>query len=327
MDETDVLVIGAGLAGLAFAQDVQSRGLRVRLLDKARGVGGRAATRRWDDMRIDHGAQFFTARGERLRGLVKQGIRDGWLRVWSHGFPLWDGTLRERPPSHARYAPPHGMSELPKRMAQGLRDVRTETRVVTVRRNGETWAAQSEAGETFSSRCLVLNLPPAQIIPLVGEFLDTAPLAAVQFDPAWTVLARLEQDLDADWPALEVKHPVVAWVSRDHTKRNAGAPLALVVHAQGTWSAAQGESDPELVRGQILAALRDIVESPSIRKAQSFRWRYAQPTVTFPHSYFWDRSLGLGWCGDWCGGPRIEGALVSGWSLAEAVLSEKSRGA
>ena len=71
----DVLVIGAGLAGLAFACDAPAAGLRVRLVDKARGPGGRCSTRRLGDgVSVDHGAQYFTARGERLKELVNAWI-------------------------------------------------------------------------------------------------------------------------------------------------------------------------------------------------------------------------------------------------------------
>ena len=47
----DVLIIGAGLAGLKLAGDLHAAGRAPRVLDKGRGVGGRAATRRWDACR------------------------------------------------------------------------------------------------------------------------------------------------------------------------------------------------------------------------------------------------------------------------------------
>ncbi|WP_164103864.1 FAD-dependent oxidoreductase [Candidatus Laterigemmans baculatus] len=34
----------------------------------------------------------------------------------------------------------------------------------------------------------------------------------------------------------------------------------------------------------------------------------------------WDRAVGLGACGDWCGGPRIEGAFLSGAAMAGSLL-------
>ena len=52
-----VVIIGAGMAGLACARHLADAGLAVVLLDKGRGVGGRVATRRVGDMQFDHGAQ------------------------------------------------------------------------------------------------------------------------------------------------------------------------------------------------------------------------------------------------------------------------------
>ena len=34
----------------------------------------------------------------------------------------------------------------------------------------------------------------------------------------------------------------------------------------------------------------------------------------------WDPAAGLGACGDWCGGPRIEGAFLSGMAMAGSLL-------
>ena len=42
----DIVVIGAGMSGIACARVLRAAGLPVRLIDKARGVGGRMATRR-----------------------------------------------------------------------------------------------------------------------------------------------------------------------------------------------------------------------------------------------------------------------------------------
>jgi predicted NAD/FAD-dependent oxidoreductase len=54
----DVAIIGAGLAGVAAAGDLIAAGKSDLLIDKSRGVGGRMATRRHCDTRIDHGAQL-----------------------------------------------------------------------------------------------------------------------------------------------------------------------------------------------------------------------------------------------------------------------------
>ena len=56
---TDVLVVGAGMAGLIAARELLRAGLSVLVLDKGRGVGGRLASRRIEGATFDHGAQAF----------------------------------------------------------------------------------------------------------------------------------------------------------------------------------------------------------------------------------------------------------------------------
>ena len=66
----DAIVVGAGLAGLACAGQLQERGLDVRVLEAADGVGGRVRTDEVDGFRIDRGFQvFLTAYPEARRVL------------------------------------------------------------------------------------------------------------------------------------------------------------------------------------------------------------------------------------------------------------------
>ena len=64
-----VVVVGAGLAGLVAARALADDH-EVVVFDKGRSVGGRLATRRIGAARLDHGAQFFTVRGDDFRRQV-----------------------------------------------------------------------------------------------------------------------------------------------------------------------------------------------------------------------------------------------------------------
>lgn len=50
------------MAGVSAGRLLADRGHRVTLLEKARGCGGRCATKRWEGHVVDHGAQYFTMR-------------------------------------------------------------------------------------------------------------------------------------------------------------------------------------------------------------------------------------------------------------------------
>ena len=52
------------------------------LVEKARGPGGRMSTRRIDELRFDHGAQYFTARDADFRRQVARWLKEGTVQRW-----------------------------------------------------------------------------------------------------------------------------------------------------------------------------------------------------------------------------------------------------
>jgi len=70
MEDPDVLVIGAGLAGLACARRLYHRGLAVQVLEATDQIGGRVRTRSVAGFRLDYGFQvLLTAYPETQRAL------------------------------------------------------------------------------------------------------------------------------------------------------------------------------------------------------------------------------------------------------------------
>jgi protoporphyrinogen/coproporphyrinogen III oxidase len=69
--DADVLVIGAGLAGLAAAHQLSQNGLRVLVLEREQEAGGRARSERWEGCTIELGASFGTPAYRRLLRLIE----------------------------------------------------------------------------------------------------------------------------------------------------------------------------------------------------------------------------------------------------------------
>ena len=57
--EPPVVIVGAGVAGLACAQDLVVAGVPVQILEGSNGVGGRMRTDRRDGLLLDRGFQVF----------------------------------------------------------------------------------------------------------------------------------------------------------------------------------------------------------------------------------------------------------------------------
>ncbi len=326
----DVIVVGAGLAGLAAARELQNAGFGVLMLEKSRGVGGRCTTKRLGvgdlTARVDHGAQFFTARGERLQKLIIQLEYSGVVQAWTRGFPkLTARGLETRAAGHARYVCTEGMNALAKAFvedAEGLPlEVVTNALVGAVFPSHLGWSAVLENGEIYQARSLIVNAPSPQALALTRSSLQPQTLQAleaVQFNPCWALMIALEAIPEIDWQGLEIEHEMLEWAALDSSKRTVGSPPTLVLHATPAWSQAHLEQSPETVAALMLEVAQELLGDwvkPIVMLAH--RWRYAKPSITHPEPFLAQDNLMF--CGDWCTSnhSRIEAAIESGWSAAK----------
>jgi predicted NAD/FAD-dependent oxidoreductase len=323
---SDVLVIGAGVAGLLAARELTRAGADVIVIDKGRGVGGRMATRRHGNLTFDHGAQFITVRDPRFAALMEELAAAGAAAIWFSGAPGGDGEE-----GHPRYRGVPGMTGIPKHLAHRL-DVRLGVRALNVSRDRDDWRVVAEAGRLYRAKRVILTPPLPQTLALLdagGVPLDATmrrQLAAVAYDPCLALLVRPSEPVAAG-PTGCLRHhgEVVEWVADNQAKCVSEAGPALTVHCTPAFSREFYErADEEVVRavGSELAAI------PGFREAvtgweggEVKRWRYSRPQNPLNVRTLTDPELpGLFLAGDALAGARVEGAALSGFAATEAVL-------
>jgi predicted NAD/FAD-dependent oxidoreductase len=329
---TDVLILGAGISGLHAARLLRAAGKSVIVLEKSRGLGGRAATRRWDNFPVDHGAQFFTARSPEFSAQVADWLGRGVCTEWTRGLHQYlDGSLHataEGEP-HPRYACPAGMSSLGRDLAgpdPGF--VRRQTRAADVRLAGNGWLVTDEAGEEFRGRTLLVATPPAQAAVLLR---DACPEAAVRLDavtmkPSLALVVRYPRRPFAFCGIQAPHHPVLSWIGHDTSKRpdlHDGVTI-LVLHAASAFSHKHYEGPEAGTKDAMLAAASEITGENLATPEAMFlqRWRYAQAedAALEPDFLAIDAEAPLMVAGDALAGGKIEGAWLSGRAAAEALL-------
>ncbi len=321
------VVVGAGLAGLVAAQQLQAAGIAVTVLDKGRGVGGRMATRRIGNGVIDHGAQFFTVRDERFRQLVEQWQAAGLVVEWTRGFVdvngVWTGD------GYPRYRGVTGMTAVPKYLAQKL-DVRTSTRVTTIQSQGDQWHLTTESGEAFAADVLVMTAPVPQAMALLGAVdLPTAVMHAltqIEYDPCIAVLAVLDRPAAIPQPGgVQLDSEPIRWLA-DNTQKGISPDVpTITIHGAPQFSRDHWDMDRNAAGQLLLDAAASWLGMAQISEFQVHGWRYSQPvTVHDEPCLLVPGPPPLVFAGDAFAGPRVEGAAVSGLVAASNLLTATS---
>jgi predicted NAD/FAD-dependent oxidoreductase len=336
-----IAVIGAGISGAACAGALQRSGVDVTVFDKSRGVGGRMSTRRvlWTGAdgteracEFDHGAQHFTAQRPRFRAVLQRAERAGCVAPWQ----AW---LHSTTPGvtglHSHVAVPN-MPALARHLLGGV-PVRLERTVQRLQRGDDGWQVVMSGGEVAGPyHQVVLAMPPAQAAVLLAGHHDgwADTLSNVEMLPCWTLMA-VTDELDWPWDAAEPPRSPLAWVARNDRKPGrASTPgsASWVAQATPAWSRDHADVEPRAVTALLQSALAKLLPRPAKGKALAWhhasvhRWRYAVPAsapagTRDERDFWWDAELGLGVCGDFLGGGRVEGAWRSGDELADTLAA------
>ncbi len=315
-----VVVVGAGLAGLAAAQELVRDGHSVTLLDKGRSPGGRLATRRIGQARLDHGAQFFTVRSDAFAAFVQPHLESGLVYEWCRGFSEYgDG--------HARYAVRDGMNAWAKALARGL-DVRCATLVFAVRpgsvASGAAWDVALDDGTSIPADALVVTCPLPQSYSLLvsAEVALPEELVRTEYDKTIALLLTLDSAPSVPKPGgLNNPTDVLSFVADNQRKGISDAP-ALTVHANAAWSDAHWNDAPDDVMQSLRDAASTYLHHSIVTESQVKKWRFATPRTLWPEPC-WMAAEAAGplvLAGDAFAGPRVEGAVLSGLSAAGALL-------
>ncbi len=321
----DVLVIGAGIAGVTAARALQRAGERVEILEKSRGVGGRTATRTLHGVRVDHGAQFFTARDPRFEQEVADAIAAGVVVQWAEGLPVWHGAAGDltAPGGHPRYVCPDGMTALAKHVARDLHVTPSAT-VTRITSAGDGWRVEGLDGRVWDAERIVLTAPVPQALALLEDAHVAADvrasLEAITYAPCWTIIAGYADVPVPAWPALRfTEHPDLALVGNDASRRRHADHAVLVLHATVAYSRSRFDAPASVVVDDLLqaaAAALPWAATPSWVEGQ--RWRYARPEAQHDQEAV-VVAPGLVLAGDGFGGDRVEGAYLSGLAAATAI--------
>jgi predicted NAD/FAD-dependent oxidoreductase len=332
----DAIIIGAGMSGLSARRAFAENGLSSLTLEKSRGLGGRASTRRMEGVCADLGAQFTSAKGRYWQSLIESAKADGVLPIYLQSDS-----------KHPRYVHAQGMSRL---AALFVKDplnpeapILKETRVLRVEAagSGKFWDVIDQSDRRHRSRALLLTPPLPQAMELISQSkisLDESQrhrFEEITYTRCISAAYVLNEETNLAPPGI-LKEPsprLSAGISGIFDQRKKGlltsAPT-VVVQASAALSLELWDEPSDLLletlwkkAGVATQASFHSKHSKNFKLGWIQKWKYCEPLRPFDSAFERVKTPGaapLVMAGDTFGGSKIEGAVTSGREAALAVV-------
>ncbi len=339
---THIGFVGAGAATAAAAYVVDgTTPATVTVLEKSRGVCGRAATRRRGAVTYDYGANYVKDDDERVVDLLTDRLDTDGLVDVTDPIYVFDG---EGHVSEGRDADDHkwtyerGITQIAKRLfARTDATIHHETRAETISREDGQWLVEDESGREWGPfDALALNPPAPQTADLLAAAVWDDPLRAdlvdaaesVPFRRIWTAILHYPFELDRPYYALvnPGKDHEVGWIAREERKPDhvPDGESLLVVQASHDWSVANAEESPAENIDRLAALTADVLDDERLTApdwSDHQDWRYAIPERGVPGGLVDSaREQGLYLLGDWVAGEaRLHAAISNGLTVGERI--------
>ncbi len=285
-----MIVVGAGVAGLACAGELARRGGSVVVLERAPAVGGRCATRRvFYDQPVDHGVPFFHARshefGVALNALDPDGKIYGWpVEVRGRRLACQRDAFL---PGSKRWARREGVDAFPRLLARGL-DVRFGVEVAALHEAPGAIEVEGADGMRMAAPIVVVAIPLTPSARLVTPLVERWPDAASRLERLHAITMVSTVALIAGYSTKAFDAPFEVWypiestmvhmVSHDSSKRPQPRRDVLVLHGRPRFSQESLERAPEDWSADLLWEAGELLG----------RWA-ARPAWTQAHVWRWSR--------------------------------------
>ena len=324
------LVIGGGISGLIASRVLQRQGIKVTVLDKGRGIGGRLATRRlshpdYGQGIFDYGAQFFRVTDPKFQEIVDTWIKVGLVEKWSDGFYNAEGYFQKS--DKAFYRGIESNRSIAKYLAKNL-NVFTQQRIVKSQWNSNQWIVNSQQGDSFKGNNLLITAPVPQSLDLLDNSNFKVPpdirnnLEKVTYNRCIAVLAFLEKPSQIPEPGgLWLDGEYLTWIASNHKKGISPEAYAVTLHGNAEFSLANWEADRDMVAKKLI----DVAQPWLGAKVVSYQvhgWKFSQPNSSYGQPYAAIQEPGtLILAGDAFSPQRnVEGAVLSGLAAAEYII-------
>ena len=306
--ETDLAIVGAGITGLAIAQQMAARGRQVTLLDKGWHPGGRFSSRRLGD-------------GE---AVVEQGVFRFELPS-AHRWWSGDGLRRLRPVAGGAEAALRESARAFIAVQAGGLSIINPVHVATLRHlpSGAWELLADDDASICRATQVVVTCPAPQTAELIAPmFPDRATeLASLSYSSRWTITGSIDRRARVDVTRLV---PQFEQIERGTVFAGASRQV-LRLQAGDGWSVARQSHSPEEVADEMRKTLES-AGAAGLDELRAKHWRYALAEAQ-ERRYTGAIGAGLLIGGDWSEPGGLTQGVERALRAADRLVGELNAGA
>ena len=312
-----ISIIGTGLSAIFSAIHLRKNtDLEINLFDKARGLGGRLATRRAEGGKFDHGAQYFSI--ETINDLpeIQMLINEGVIRN------IDDKDI---------YFSPDGMTNIAKKLLIDF-NIHKEHKLISIDQKNETYKLFFENGSMFDSDYIIMSCPMPQSLEILDKSkIDfdndlTKDLEDLSYFPCIVVMIKSEMKLSKlnKHIGTDFSNGNISWIGDNHRKKVSSVENYYTIQCSPEFSFENFDNEYNETNEKLKPEIENIFGS-SYQILSNHKWRYSIPKSFYQgdDSLIINEKNFLGLCGDIFTNGRFDGAITSGLSIADKFLKNE----
>ena len=318
----DFCIIGSGISGSTIANYLKKKH-SIKVFDKAKGVGGRSSFKRYKDkIGFDHGLQYLSPRSKKFKSFTNKLIKRGVLKHWKGNHVFLNERVK-RDKKHIKLIGVKGNNDISKFLLKNI-ECNFQSELSKIKRQKNYWHLKFKDNKYIYSKNIIITAPFPQAKKLTSRFIKTKLFKnKVIMNSSITVLLMTNKTGN-ETSSFFTNDKVLGWISKENSKKRFKFNKDLWV-LQSTFE--YGKKHTEKYRNKrkfytnVLIKKFKKLTNIKIKKiyfTHIHGWKYSSNSKSLNIQSYWDKKIGLGLCGDWFGGPRLE----NGWLSAKDLYNK-----